>query len=228
MRLIRFFSERENLGLGKPVPMKDRIPAWYRDSESTFSVNGGPESAGIKKCMPFMDTLVSGYTYTTPFDIYVARKEDGELDLRWNGPDSLSEFVGQRPDELGALMPRPAGHLKNHLVWKGFWNVKTPRGYSLLFTHPLNRYDLPFTTGSAIVDSDEFWAPGNIPFSLKEDFVGVIPEGTPFCHLIPIKRDHWKMIEDAGQKGQGNELGSIARKPETLYKRIMWHRKKYD
>lgn len=228
MKLIKFFSDKKNLDLGKPVPVKRLIPEWYRNSESTFSINGA-ESAGLKKCMPFMDALVSGYFLVTPFDIYVSKNESGELDIRWNGPDSLAGFISQRPDELGALMPRPAGHLKNHMVWSGFWNVKSPKGYSVLFTHPLNRFDLPFTTSSAIVDSDEFWAYGNMPFYLKEDFTGVIPQGTPIVQLIPFKRDKWKMIgDDKSQKNEDNELGVIVRKPESSYKKIMWHRKDYN
>ena len=26
-----------------------------------------------------------------------------------------------------------------------FWTIEAPEGYSLLFTHPVNRFDLPFT-----------------------------------------------------------------------------------
>lgn len=229
MKIIRFFADKNKLGLGLPVPTKAKIPEWYRRSESVITLPDGGENAGLKKCMPFMDSLVSGYVLTTPFDIYVSKREDGSLHLSWNGPDSLSDFIADRPESLGALMPRPAGHLANHFVWKGYVSIKTPRRYSLLFTHPLNRYDLPFTTGSAIVDSDEFWAPGNIPFSIKDDFTGTIPAGTPFCQLIPIKRESWKMIQnDTSLEGDSERLGSVVRHEDTLYKKIMWHRKKYD
>lgn len=229
MKFIKFFAEDDKLGLGRPEPIKNKIPQWYRESESLIKTPDGSESAGIKKCMPFMDSLITGYTLVTPFDVYIGKKPDGSLDITWNGPESFMGFIDERPESLGSLMPRPAGHMKNHLVWKGHTNIKTPRGYSVLFTHPLNRFDLPFTTGSAIVDSDEFWGNGNIPFFLKEGFSGTIPAGTPICQLIPIKRETWKMIQnDTSQKGENERIGSIVRNDDTLYKRVMWHRKKYD
>ena len=230
MKFIKFFSEKKYEGLGKPVPVKWVIPQWYKDAESTYKTSDSPEEqAGLKKCMPYMDSLVSGYVLTTPFDIYVIKKEDGTIDFKWNGPSDLSGFIGVRPDELGHTMPRPAGHLDTHLVWAGFWTTKTPKGWSLLFTHPLNRFDLPFTTVSAIMDADEFWGAGNVPFFLKEGFTGTIPAGTPYAQLIPIKRASWKMIQnDTSQKGESEQLGKIARGKDTLYKKSMWHRKDYN
>lgn len=228
MKFMRFFTEKQNLGLGEPVPAKKLIPEWYRMAESTITAPDGAESPGLKKCMPYMDSLISGYMLTTPFDIYVSREEDGELRFRWNGPGPLGGFIGQRPESMGATMPRPAGHDKAHLIWAGFWATKTPKGWSLLVTHPFNRFDLPFTTVTAIMDADEFWGAGNIPFFIKEGFTGVIPAGTPFAQLLPVKRSFWKMIIDSSLKGDTSGLGSIARNKDTLYKKIMWHRKKYD
>lgn len=229
MKLIRFFSENNPLGLGKPVPAKTRIPEWYRLAESTYTDSEGNVMAGLKKCMPYMDSLVSGYMLTLPVDIYVTRNEDGTANFRWNGPDSFSSFVNQRPDESGATMPRPAGHDNAHLIWSGMWNIKTPRGWSVLVSHPFNRFDLPFTTVTALMDSDEMWSAGNIPFFIKSDFTGVIPQGTPIAQLLPIKRASWKMVgNDFAQKGEAKQLSAIVRSDDTPYKKIMWHRKKYD
>lgn len=230
MRLIRFFSDtKQYLGLGQPQPMKNFIPEWYRTAESSFIGGDGKDSPGLKTCAPYMDTLLTGYTLVTPVDIYVSKNEDGSLKLGWNGPDSLGRFVDERPKALGATMPRPAGHYPNHLVWSGIWGVKTPKKYSILMTHPLNRFDLPFTTSSGIIDSDEWAASGNIPFFIKEDFVGVIPAGTPFCQIIPIKRAAWKMISnDAGLVDLNHTQGEFVRKPDQSYKKTMWHRKDYS
>ena len=52
-------------------------------------------------------------------------------------------------------MPRPEGHHPNHLAFKGFWGMKTPKGWSLLVVHPLNRHDLPWTITSGIMDADD-------------------------------------------------------------------------
>ena len=230
LKLIRFFSRDENYDIGNtPVPMKKLIPEWYRKAESFWKSSDGMEGEGLKKCMPYMDTLVSGYAMLTQFDIFVKENPDGTLNISWNAPEQLSGFIDERPAELGATMPRPAGHHDNHLVWSGVWGFKTPRGYSALITHPLNRFDLPFTTTSGIIDSDEWYAPGNIPFFIKKGFTAVIPAGTPFAQVIPIKRKSWKMVtNDRGLQYADNYQGWLARQTETSYKKLMWHRKEFN
>lgn len=229
MKFIRFFSDPEYDFLGQPEPMKNFIPEWYRKAEATWTDDNGEVNMGLKKCMPYLDTLISGYAITTPADFYVAENEDGSLKISWDGPESLGSFIMERPAVLGATMPRPAGHHPNHLVWSGVWGMKTPKGYSLLLTHPLNRFDLPFTTTSGIVDSDEFFGNGNIPFFMKAGFTGVIPKGTPIAQLIPIKRAKWKMIQNDQGLLRGHGIQShLVRQPDTLYKRIMWHKKEFN
>ena len=46
----------------------------------------------------------------------------------------------------------------DHFIIKfnNFWTIEAPPGYSLLFTHPVNRADLPFTTLTGLVDCDAF------------------------------------------------------------------------
>lgn len=229
LKKISFFSSKEYRNFGQPKPMKDFVPEWYRLAETTYVASGDQEeSPGLKKCVPFLDALLSGYAITTPYDIYVSKTENGDLKLGWNLPQGLKEFIAERPKETGSTMPRPAGHLPNHLVWVGFWGVKAPRGYSILVTHPLNRFDLPFTTMSGLMDSDKFFASGNIPFFIKEGFEGVIPAGTPVAQLIPVKRDSW--IMDKNNQGLMNFEhlhGEGARNPETSYKKTQWVRKEY-
>jgi hypothetical protein len=229
MKIIRFFSERALDNIGQPTTIKSFLPKWYREAETTFIGDDGTEAPGLKKCAPYMDALLSGYTLVTPVDIFVSKNEDGSLKLGWNGPGEMSDFVSERPKNTGHTMPRPAGHHPNHLVWRGFWGIKTPRGWSILMTHPLNRFDLPFTTTSGIIDSDMFSASGNIPFFIREDFSGVIPAGTPIAQLIPIKRASWKMVKnDKGLWNVEHEQGALARNPETNYKKTMWKRKEYN
>ena len=75
MKLIKFYSEPQYQGLGQPQPTKLFIPEWYRKSESTFARgDNGEDAPGLKKCMPYMDSLVSGYVLTTPVNVYVNEK----------------------------------------------------------------------------------------------------------------------------------------------------------
>ena len=226
MKLINFFSHKKYDDLGQPVPIKNALPNWWKTAESSY---GPDKMPGLKKCVPFMDAMLSGYALTLPYDVFVAPQENGEIKITWSGPRELTDFIAERPAELGATIPRPAGHASNHLVFKGIWGIKTPRGWSVLLTHPLNRFDLPFTTTSGIIDSDEFTGPGNIPFFIKEGFSGVIPKGTPIAQLIPIKRSSWKMIPNNHSLLRKAEIeGDAVTKPGLSYKKLMWHRKDYS
>lgn len=234
MKLIHFICS-ESMEIGKPDLIKKFIPEWYKKAETHFSseedlaIEEGTQktSAGLKTCVPFLDAMISGYALVVPFDIYVGKTEDGDLDMKWNAPQGWENFIEERPKESGSTMPRPAGHAPNHMVWSGRWGIKVPRGYSVLVTHPLNRQDLPFTTSSAIMDSDKFFGNGNIPFFIKEDFVGVIEKGTPFAQIIPIKRKRWKMIHNSALKDAIQKHGHDVRKKEGTYKKKYWTRKEY-
>lgn len=229
MKIIRFFSNKIYENAGQPIPAKKVLPEWYRTSETTFTDENKEEISGLKRCVPFMDAMISGYVLTTPMDIFISINEDGTPNMRWNSSEAFADFINERPKELGAKMPRPAGHYPNHLAWKGFWGMKAPRGWSLLITHPLNRHDLPFTTTSGLMDADKYSTSGNVPFFLKEGFVGVIPAGTPFAQVIPIKRAKWKSIKnDQGIQYLETLQGSFVHKPGNSYKKKFWQRKEYN
>jgi hypothetical protein len=232
MKIIRFFSRKEYENAGQPLPAKKVLPEWYRLSEMTLVDPNDEEQkeiSGLKKCVPFMDAMISGYVLTTPMDIFVSKNEDGTLKLGWNSPEIFNDFISERTKALGEKMPRPPAHYPNHLAFKGFWGMKTPRGWSLLVVHPLNRHDLPFTITSGIMDSDKYSTSGNIPFFIKEDFIGVIPAGTPFAQLIPIKRAKWKSIKnDQGIVYLDSLQGSTVRMPGKSYKKLFWQKKEYN
>ena len=229
MKFITFSTINKHTELGKPLPMKKLIPEWYRKAESHFiDRRSGDKAVGLKGCIPYMDVMISGYAIRTPVDIYISKDKAGNLKIGWNGPGDSAEFVGERPMELGYTMPRPAGHLANHLYWKGEWGYKAPKGYSILVSHPYNRFELPFTTTAGLIDSDKFWANGNMPFFLKEDFVGTIPAGTPIAQLTPVKRESWKAIYDQSKLDEYERQGNEVRKPGRSYKKALWVRKDFS
>lgn len=243
MKIIKFFSHDKYLNLGQPIPARKTIPQWYKNAENVFMDPLDPENKehpGLKKCIPFLDTMMSGYFLTFPVNVYINEQKEesdlshlfqteNDLSIRWDGPPSFANLINERPSMSGSTMPRPAGHYPNHLVFGGTWSVKTPRGWSILMTQPLNRYDLPFTTSSGIVDSDHFTSPGNVPFFIKKGFSGVIPAGTPFLQLIPIKRANWTMsLNDKMLRDRHIKESLSIRQPETSYKKSSWVRKKYE
>ena len=63
----------------------------------------------------------------------------------------------------------------------------------MFFTHPVNRFDLPFTTLSGLVDCDRYqdnWV--HFPAHWHDkNFTGVLPRGTPVAQCVPVKREKW-------------------------------------
>lgn len=224
MKIIQFIPSPNVLPNHKqPVSMKRLVPDWYKNAERTYTDKHGEEFLGLKTCAPFLDGLVAGYALVTPVDIHVFKNEEGNVEFNWE--DCGFDIIGERKGQSGETMPRPAGHELNHLVWVCQWGIKTPKNYSILVTHPLNRFDLPFTTMSAIVDSEVFLNWGNIPFFIKKDFTGVIPAGTPIAQLIPIKIDKWIYTQSWNKTKKGLEYGEMSRNGRGVYKRF-WRKEK--
>lgn len=233
MKFYRFIPSNEAWENGVPNPTlaREHVPDWYKKSEITYEEDHGDhkhEHSGLKTCVPFLDALLSGYCLTTWADIHVKILDDGKVDIDFDSTTS-SPLIAERTKTVGYHMPRPAGHLPNHLVWTPKWGFKSPKGFSTLVTHPLNRFDLPFTTSSGIIDSDVFHGSGNVPFFLKEGFEGVIPKGTPYVQLIPIKRENWMAVYDPSMVDVIPEVGEKLRGVDRGYYRDnFWVKKVYD
>ena len=223
---------------------KAGVPEWYKKSERFYTSDmkspdeiaesDKEEFGGLKTCVPFLDAMIHGYFYTTREDIYVNTTKENIVEIYAVQPDGTkiqeSEMIGRRDPKSGALIPRPAGHAHEHLIWRNNLGFKTPRGYSTLLTHPLNRYDLPFTTMSGIIDSDKWQNPGNIPFFFKENIETIIPKGTPIVQLIPIKRNKWKHVVDNSyfvekMYQDGVDVRSVK---SGWYRDKFWIRKDFD
>lgn len=202
-----------------PTAIKKLMPDWYKKSELYWGKDG-EEIAGLKTCLPFLDAMITGYALTTPVDIYVDKTPEGNLSIKWDIELHPEKILSERFGEIGSKIVRPAGHKENHLIWHSSWGFKVPRGYSVLVTHPLNRFDLPFTTTSAIIDSDKYLPWGNIPFFIKDDFEGMIPAGTPFAQLLPIKREKWTYVQNWFLTKKALKQGSITRSGKAIYKKM--------
>jgi hypothetical protein len=193
-----------------PVPASKEIPDWYKNSNSYINDLKVPvagrepntTTATIKKCMPVFDVISSGYIIKSPADVYVIQRknEDGSTYPWFEWANfNLIEFHGNIQAEL-----HPA--LNNFSVpkWVNAWGIKTPKGYSVLFTQPMHR-DLPFTILPGVVDTDTYNLPVSFPFTLNDiNFEGLIPAGTPIAQVIPFKRENWKM--ELGSEKDAQEM----------------------
>lgn len=66
----------------------------------------------------------------------------------------------------------------------------------MLFMHPANRFDLPFTTLTGMVDCDSYHDLFvNIPARWSDPaFRGVLKRGTPIAQCIPVRRERLEAV----------------------------------
>jgi hypothetical protein len=185
-------SLRSEVLVERPEPSKNFIPDWFKKIPSfengEIKINNfGRANKTIKMCYPFSDCFNMGYIQKTWCDIYIER--DGDA-IKYKYPSSPVIMSHREKTSY----PIPEEFYQTEFLWKLEWSPQLPKGYSLLYTHPLNRIDLPFYSLSGIVDADKFKYEknGNHPFFIKKGFSGLIPAGTPFIQMIPFKRDEWQ------------------------------------
>ena len=112
--------------------------------------------------------------------------------------------------------------------------MELPEGYSALYTHPLNRFELPFLTMSGIVDNDHVRLPGTMPFFFLKAVTGIIPAGTPYAQIFPFRREHWQSEIDVSlsqpeMSAKTRANSTRFRQPDGgVYLREVWERRKYQ
>jgi hypothetical protein len=228
----------DGLLIDPPKPAKLTIPIWYRDMQSTLE--GGSKfgislqslhapNSTVKGCSPFLDSLTAGYMYCAPLDIEVRKLEEGKLSYKWRSKD---EFISLHNADQYPGLPSPVELDGNQVLkWASPFTISTPPGYSCLFTHPLNRHDLPFRTFSGVVDTDSYELPVQFPFQLIKDpdDILIIERGTPVCQIIPFKRESWKHtnIEEDSKVTSKKRFEHHARIVKS-YKTRNWRKKSYE
>jgi hypothetical protein len=211
---IEFSAHEDYFALKEdyPIPIKLNIPEWYKKLEHTVI------DRTVKGCMPFLDSLTSGYLLKMSQDFYVRhnvdnKNEQGEIfkdSFQTFGLHGESQILHAKSINLNSgidvhptkqLEGSPLENKNKNLPFYKIhnpWKIKTPKGYSCLFVPPLNNSDDRFSIISAIVDTDTFPNEINFPIVINGDkypvLETIIKKGTPYVQIIPFKRDAWKMI----------------------------------
>jgi hypothetical protein len=178
-----------------PAPAARGLPDWLKAMPAqAFSAVVSGEDDTVKRCPPFVDAMTGGFLIPLICDVKV---ENGEFtwdnDLPTGGAVSFSRSpigIHDASQVAGTPLFDPDRFL---IKFHNLWTIEAPDGYSLLFTHPANRFDLPFTTLTGLVDCDRYhdaWI--NFPAHWHDtNFSGVLPRGTPVAQVFPVKRETW-------------------------------------
>lgn len=184
----------------KPIPAINDLPEWYKTMNLTvdgkppgMTENGGGANYTVKGCTPFLDSLSAGYIFRLPCDISIKINDEGTLNFSWLA--DISNLITSHDSRQVSNVPLSYHNDGGALKWRAGWTIHTPKGYSTLFTHPLNRQELPFYTLSGVVETDRYQIATEFPFLMHHDRAEkefILEKGTPIVQAIPFKRDDWK------------------------------------
>lgn len=210
-----------------PIPASHVIPDWYKKIPLEHSVEAvGRDRGTVKKCTPFVDALMTGYSLVLPFDLEIVPDGDNKH-VRWQV--ERDNFLSVEEPYRVTGMKAPEGFSPTIFRFSNFPRIETPLGYSTLLTHPFNRYDLPFLTLSGVVDTDKLHQEVAVSFYLRTSFFGIIKKGTPIAQLMPFKRDNWEHenLEPYDEKKTAKTLFDVRSVIERSYKTQYWSKKSY-
>jgi hypothetical protein len=245
---IEFSAHEDYFALKEdyPIPAKLNIPEWYKNLEHNVL------NKTVKGCMPFLDTLTSGYLLKMPQDFHVRHNVDNKNEKGEEFKDSFQTFGLHDQQQLlhtkslnlnsgievhSVKQVEGSSFLdknKNLPFYKILnpWKIKTPKGYSCLFVPPLNNSDDRFSIIPGIVDTDTFPNEINYPIIINGDKYPIlettIKKGTPYVQIIPFKRNNWKMIlKSRKQKEVQNSKIFYGLKVLNIYKEKYWNKKSW-
>jgi hypothetical protein len=209
---IKFTASKEYINIIDkslyPQPASKNIPGWFK------KLGNNPEKQTAKHCMPFLDTLTTGYILKMPYDLQIkhnlennqTKQKDAfqktnqhmwiDTVMKYNiNFPKTAQFHPQEQLEGSPLVEKNK-NLSFHKIVNP-WKIHTPKGYSCLFVSPLNNADDRFSVISGIVDTDTHDIEINFPFVVNGDkypiLETIIKTGTPYVQVIPFKREAWKM-----------------------------------
>lgn len=213
--------------LPPPIPAAQGLPAWLKTMPSeAYSAVVAAQDDTVKRCPPFVDALTTGFLIPLMCDVHV---EKGEFSWDFDAPAAGGGWprspIGFH--DAAQASGTPLFDADRFLIkFHNAWTIETPPGYALLFTHPFNRFDLPFTTLTGMVDCDRYrdaW----IHFPARwcdETFSGVLRKGTPIAQCFPIRREAWGLqtaaLTDVETERTADLLSDMAREKGVYRKRF--------
>jgi hypothetical protein len=223
---INILSEKKIIA--EPKPAKFFVPDWYKkinplkENKKFSREDSGITNKTVKTCIPFLDAMTGGYIVSLPCDVEATDFKEN----RFIWDTSYQTISLHYSFQISSKMI-PENYEENPFKFNTFWTIKTPKGYSTLFTHPLNREDLPFKTISGIVDTDKYNLPINFPFFIKKGFEGIIPKGTPICQFFVFERKNWESSCLKSIANVEERENFIKSKINSSYKKHFWVPKEF-
>ena len=187
------------------APKPDLMTKFFPNKMKGHELNVAPSklsgdnitlNTSIKKCMPFIDVMKTGFAIPLWHDIFIRNETAYD-----NDPTPISQRIDQ---QLYSLAMQQKNQVDNttlntkslpNIIYKlvNPWKIVTPKGWSCLFISPQHRDDIPIKIMSGVVDTDNHPFPVNLPFFIDKEFAGTVKLGTPIAQVIPFRRVNSKL-----------------------------------
>jgi len=241
---IEFTPVIEQCKLFPPEPIKNCLPEWFKNADvappghklhpsaKEMLKNPRMRAGTIKKCMPAVDYMTSGYILKNFLDIEFTQEmseEKGEEVYIFHNTRLGQPFVDKH---VRQQFPGISKH-KEVMKITGVWGIKTPPGYSSLIYQPF--YDLEYRWQflPAIVDTDSYTNPVSLPFIFQDIKPGhtenyIMEAGTPLVCVFPFKRDEWSGIIHNKLIANDKSRTTVLTQLHNIYKRFFHNTKRYS
>ena len=224
-----------------PIPIKLNIPEWFKHLSGKQNT--------VKNCMPFLDTLTTGYALKLTSDIRIdfnniendqtQTQASYELDKKFTELQGLNVQTG--PDNVhprsqiegSPILNRNNNQTIQKIIYP--FTIRTPKGYSCLFVPPLNNKDPRFDILPGIVDTDVYPLEINFPYTINGDkykrLDTILKKGLIFAQVIPFLRESWKItVTDRKKmlKEKNTWWYKWTTKFQHKYKAQSWNKKSFS
>ncbi len=221
---IEFLCDPKDHGvIAEPAPAKSAMPDWFRklppvDKTHVHANNNG---LTVKRCMPFLDALTTGWILPLAATVRLEIKDGGRtVDAGWDLDRVMVSNHAMHQIAGNPFEPRPPCKFHN------YWTIVTPPGWSTLFVSPLNRPSGVFECIAGIVDTDTYHSLINFPFiATAPDGVYTIERGTPLVQVIPFRRESTQIagevrVERANEGEMRERILRQTQASEGWYRRV--------
>jgi hypothetical protein len=224
---VVFSCDKHLLGaIPSPVPAIKMAPDYFRNVKP--QIDNHPKNGTIKRCVPFLDALSSGFIIPLWCDVYILAR-DGKISIDFPRNFPQAETLGTHSE-----MQIPKHPLSNKLYgnmpmkWFNPWVVATEPGVSCIFTSPMNHMETRFKLLDGVVDADTYQSNVNLPFIWTGgDGEFFIAKGTPLVQVIPFRREEQRLeVSAIDDEVKGRVFATLATKLKNGYRDEFWHGRK--
>jgi Family of unknown function (DUF6065) len=192
---IRFLCDPKDEGvIAPPMPARSYLSDWFRKLPAITPEQVSPTDTGltVKRCMPFLDAMTTGWILTLPATLRMEIADGGKtVNTGWDFDRPLTSNHGMHQVKGNPRDGLPPCKFHN------FWTIITPPGWSCLFINPLNRPNGLFEVVAGVVDTDTYRSPVHFPFfATGPDGLHTITKGSPIVQVIPFRRDAAEIVAD--------------------------------